>query len=751
MPSQTRGLIVEVDEQLESLVESLNAAVNTRSCVVVLEAWCRKPYFPLLPFHLNLRWAGRLAALPLTPSVGLAPFFETDFLIASTALYEVRDVLRRRTEGRVTRAKDKRFSEDLAPQDWEPKAGKHTSKLGPLTLPGTSYVAIDQVGADGDITPGHRSVLGRFAVRTGLRPSVLVPRRRATSAKTASAFKTLDLLLINAQGLRARRTVSALQAILRQCTSNVPILLLASTPTDLLPLFENGIAPPTQFHFVGHIRADLRLAVTLVGRDRPSVDREFEFAVEGLDKRTPVLADLVKSAKVAWWAARQTLCQQGTEPREVHRFLAAFDRAAIQIPVDASLLTDARRLLQRELANRELQIERLHALIEATMHVPGESEILVLVRDNEDAQELKQGLAEKLGLTTEGVEEIGVHVTGARGYWPDRLFSAVVTAGYFGNRTIDVLLASRARHLRLVLDPIEARAAWYHVRKSVDLLKSAAPADVQEGLQTMANEIARHVAAFGELIELSLMPSGPGQPAFSEEAIADRPSSPQHALIIFTDGTSLEVNLHARFEVMREAGKRLKSLQARLLEAGDQVVVLREDSHSLFSDKLLATLDHGPLARQADKRTTWLSVVKSVLGNGKRTAQSIAQTMTETGHAVDPTTVRTWLRLDDGEEASVPDRPDRFLGFAAALGITLDREVLLDLFSGIHSWRVNHRKFGRELARAVRAACLGRLDADSLRRIERDWGMNARYLVEGARVATVDEVILPEASENAPN
>jgi hypothetical protein len=78
---------------------------------------------------------------------------------------------------------------------------------------------------------------------------------------------------------------------------------LASTPTDLLPLFENGIAPPTQLLFVGHIRADLRLAVTLVGRDRPSVDREFEFAVEGLDKRTPALADLVKSAKVAWWAA----------------------------------------------------------------------------------------------------------------------------------------------------------------------------------------------------------------------------------------------------------------------------------------------------------------------------------------------------------------------------------------------------------------------------------------------------------------
>ncbi len=77
--------------------------------------------------------------------------------------------------------------------------------------------------------------------------------------------------------------------------------------------------------------------------------------------------------------------------------------------------------------------------------------------------------------------------------------------------------------------------------------------------------------------------------------------------------------------------------------------------------------------------------------------------------------------------------------------------MLLDLFSGIHSWRVNHRKFGRELARAVRAACLGRLDAISLRRIERDWGMNARNLVEGARVATVDEVILPEAPENAPN
>lgn len=751
MPSQTHGLIAQVDEQLECLLELVNTAVSARSCVIVLDAWCRKPYFPLLPFHLNLWWPGKITGLPLTPPIGLAPFFEADLLIARTPLYEVRSVLRRRTEARITRAKDKRFPEDLALQDWESKAAKHTSKLGTLTLPGTSYVAVDQVGPDGDITPGHRSVLGRFAARTGSRPSLLVPRRRATSAKTASAFKTLALLLINTQGLRGRRTLSALQALLRQCAANMPTLLFASTPTDLLPLFENGITRPAQLKVVGHIRADLRPTVTLVGRDRPSVDREFEFAVEGLDQRAPFLADLVKSAKAAWWAVRQTLCQHGAEPREVRRFLLAFDRAAIQIPVEASLLTDARRLLERELANRELQLERLNSLIEATLHVPGESEILVLVRDNDDAQELKRSLAERLAVTTEAIEEIGVHVTGARGYWPDRSFSAVVIAGYFGNRTLDVLLASRARHLRLVLDPIEARAAWYHVRKSAELLKSAAPADVQAGLEVMANELARHVAAFGGVIELSLEPSGTGQHAFSDESISDRPSSPQHALIIFTDGTSLEVGLQARFEVMREAGKRLKRLQARLLEPGDQVVVLREDSHSLFSDKLLATLDQGPLARQAEKRVTWFSVVKSVLGSGKRAASNIAQTMTEAGQAVDVTTVRPWLRLDEDEEASVPDRPDRFLAFATALGITLDREVLLDLFSGIHSWRVNHRKFGRELARAVRAACLGRLDAISLRRIERDWGMNARNLVEGARVATVDEVILPEAPENAPN
>lgn len=64
MPSQTHGLIAEIDEQLESLVEPLNIAVNTRSCVVVLEAWYRKPYFPLLPFHLNLRWREDLQRSP---------------------------------------------------------------------------------------------------------------------------------------------------------------------------------------------------------------------------------------------------------------------------------------------------------------------------------------------------------------------------------------------------------------------------------------------------------------------------------------------------------------------------------------------------------------------------------------------------------------------------------------------------------------------------------------------------------------
>jgi len=419
-----------------------------------------------------------------------------------------------------------------------------------------------------------------------------------------------------------------------------------------------------------------------------------------------------------------------------------------EFSLEASMLTAAKQLLLREVTNKALQTERAKAVIDATLTAPGSKGTLVLVKDEEEARKLRVTLADEMDLPTEALEELGVFITGRASYWPDHPFSAAVAAGYFGGRTLDVLLASRAPLLRFILDPIEARVAWFQLQKIAEVLKSAEASQAETVILGIAGELSQHVAAFGDIVELSLQIIDTGRKTAADEAVRSQPSSSQNITIVFTDGSTIEVTQHARFEVVREAGKRLKTLEATELESGDQVVVPEEDSRALFSEQLLATLDQGSLADQAEKRSTWLSVVQAIFATRRPSAQAIVQGMEEQGYPVDLATVRSWLRFDSSEEASVPDRPDRFMAFASTLGISLPPETLLDLYGGIQKLRVNHRKFGRALVRAVRAAYLGRLDAVTLRKIERDWGINARQLVEGARVATVDEVVLPERIED---
>lgn len=747
MTGEALALLREVDEQLELLIKPLRNAVDSCGCVILVQGWERMRYFALLPFHLHLRWPGRIEMLPLNLRIGILPLFESDLFTASTPMYKVSEVIAQRMNARVSRASVESFPEDFVPQDWEGKAAKHLSRLGELILPGVSYVAVDRITPEGSLIRGHRSALGRISDRSGLRLHILAPTRRGVSVKSACAFDQMDILLVNAQGLRGFRTIASLRRVIDRCAGRTPMLILASSPTDVLTLFREGLPEWVRLQFLGDVQRSFRATISVVGHDRPSADREFEFATEGLEQNGPKFADLVRMAKAAWWALRQALYQASTEQIEVRRFFAALDRVLTQMPVEASLLTAVRQLILREMANRELKAERVRALIDATLAIPGDSGTLVLVRDEDEARQFKANLAEELRLSPKDIEKLGVYVTGRRGFWPDRPFDAVITAGYFGMRTIDVLLGCRPSHMCLVLDPIEARAAWYQTQRTANLLKSCNAFGFEGAMRNMAEEISRYVAAFGDVVEISLAPSKFEKTSDTDDGLGSRCPSPQHALVVFTDGSVIEVSLHARFEVVREAGRRLKILEACALEPGDQVVVLNEDSRALFSEQMLDALDQGPLERQAEKRATWLAVVQSVYAARQTSAQSIVRAMEERGHPTDVATIRSWLRFDRTDIA-IPDRPERFMAFATILGIGIEPHELLNLYSGIQNWRVNHRKFGRELARAVRSAYLGRLDAATLRKIEQNWGISARQLVECARVAVVDEVILPESVED---
>ena len=283
--NRANSLLREADQQLEWLIDPMSKAIEDRSCIVLVQAWRKTPYLALLPFHLHLRWPGRIDALPLNPRIGVVPFFESDFFTVSTPLYEVSEVVARRASARVSRASGRSFSDDFAPQDWESGVLKRLSRLGRLVLPGVSYVAIDRVSPEGEDTPGHRPLLGRIAARAGPRPCVLTPTKRGLSVKSACAFGQLHVLLMNAQGLRGYRTISSLRTLLGRCVGQMPILILASNPTDVLVLFEEGIAECVRLQFVGDVRRSIQAAITVVGRDRPSADREFEFATEGLEQR----------------------------------------------------------------------------------------------------------------------------------------------------------------------------------------------------------------------------------------------------------------------------------------------------------------------------------------------------------------------------------------------------------------------------------------------------------------------------------
>jgi hypothetical protein len=169
--------------------------------------------------------------------------------------------------------------------------------------------------------------------------------------------------------------------------------------------------------------------------------------------------------------------------------------------------------------------------------------------------------------------------------------------------------------------------------------------------------------------------------------------------------------------------------------------VLNDHSRAEFSDRLLAAVDAGALATFAAARHAWFELVKAIRSEQPSRIGDVVQKMKSQGYEVGPWNVNSWLPRGDGEEALIPDTLDKFIAFATALGIPLPAASLVELHGKIGRWRDGHRKCGRSLARAIRGAYTGRLDAASLARIGRDWGMSARQLMQAAELATVEDVL----------
>jgi hypothetical protein len=344
---------------------------------------------------------------------------------------------------------------------------------------------------------------------------------------------------------------------------------------------------------------------------------------------------------------------------------------------------------------------------------------------------------------------LGVCVLGAFDTVLARNFDTCVTSGYFGPATIDMAFASRAGRICFIADPIEARIAIWDLQNRFRQYSDHLPETVESSFSGLIDALEVHAARNTETVSLSSLDDFGLTPQISNRTVLEHASSvsADYVTISFTDGSILEATSNSRFVVLGKSQRfGLQSMPAKDLKPGYQVVLVEQQSRDTFAETIMAAVDEGRYRRQSDTRRSWLSLVQTMCETREVTPSAISRKLRQAGFSIDPSTVRTWLRAH-GDGPAVPERMDWFKAFAEALGLALPDETLEDWFKDIRRLRIAHRAVGRDLARAIRGAYLGQLDAPTLQRLERDWGVKAIELITAARVATVDDVFDRAAGE----
>ena len=728
-----------IDEALLPLLEMVECAVATRARIPVLSLWRRVPFVALLASHLHLKWPGRHGSLPLTPRIGIFPFSSADLDLLDTPLYHVQEAQTVRKQARSNRLLRTKHREDLWPPDWEQAIDRRRSKLENLILPASSFISIDRITETGDVKQGHRQVIGKLAPRGKLRPQLFIPVRGDPTRQLVRAFNDLDLVLVNAQNIRGKHLARSIQYFLTEVSPTVPMLIIASSPADLIAAraLELPSAKPVIL-FAGQQLPSM--SVLPVNHDRAIVERQFSYAIDGLAEKSEVLARIVIHAQRTWWAIRQSMAV--TTPPEALAFETLYaDIVARTQGEDVQLLEEAKRLILQESANAEAREERRRAVIQAALYNGQARTVLILARSDSAVQELKTALAASLEVEVNELQSLGIHIISAFSPWPSAEFDLCIATGYFGTGTIDMLFASRAIKNVIVADPIEARVAVWDVERRFCGVPDLPPV-IAASLHSLSAMMEPHAAPSADAIHLQTLFGG-FTPSRSEVS-----GAPEHAgkvtyvCICFTDGSSRQVAANARFEVFGRKRLQLQPVAAKDLQIGDQVILLQDDERAAFSDKLLRLMDQGRLSGGSLTRAIWLTTVRAVRSAHPVSASEIKKRLDAAGVRADLTTVRTWLPSGTSDDCGVPERESVFLALADALGVMMPRQTLKDWFAKINRLRIDHRRIGRELAKAIRGAYFGRLDPVTVARMEREWGVQAKALLDAVRVAVVDDVVL---------
>jgi hypothetical protein len=386
-----------IDDGLFPLLELAENAVATHTRIPVLSLWKRLPFIPLFAAHLHLRWPGQVKSLPLSPRIGIFPFFASDLDLLCRPLYNVQ-----RAQSVRQAARAKRFSANPTPKselypDWEQAVDRWRHKLQHLVLPASSFISVDRVNESGDIRQGNRQIIGRFAPRGEPRPQILVPARVEVTRQLIRAFGSLDLVLINVQNTRGKQLASSIEYFLREIPATVPILILASSPADLM--FAGALESPSKKPVIlSGLSRTSNMKVKEVNRDRAQAERQFCFAIEGLAEKSDIMSRLVSQAKRTWWAARQSMSVD--TPREAMAFARLYADIMDRSPgCELELLEETKRLILQESENVAMREERRNSLIQAVLHDAKRGGLLVLVRSDGAAEELKSILARYLDVT----------------------------------------------------------------------------------------------------------------------------------------------------------------------------------------------------------------------------------------------------------------------------------------------------------------------------------------------------------------
>lgn len=730
----------DVEAEWELLFPALKQAQVGR--VLVLTNFRRFKSVGLLPFHIHVQQPDAVPWLPLTATVTVIPFEHTTLDLAR---YQVANASKIRNAARRARLDESRdLPDDFVWPDWEDGVQRNRRRLQKLFLPPHSFVRVEHVMADGRTRHVPRPVLGKYASRNAPKPRVFTPSKGALSQKATRVLSDVDLLVVDLQRLRGKRTLRLVGSVLDERPLNRPTLITACSPSDV---FAAGLEDKISTVVITGKPPCLKvLHVKTFGYDRLAADKRFESSLEGLSGQGPQVDDLIARSRSAWWAIHQSVHDEGGS-RELQVFEQGLANLEHSDPPTASLFTACHDILNIAMRDQEVRVSRLKTIIDVVVGSKGSGPILVLTRGAQDAAAVRSSVAAELSLQESDLEDLGVWIRPA--YHHDFLGvtpEVVIATAYTGMKMLDVILASGAGIGVAIFDPVEARTAWYHAQRMAHYLSRVGATALSNALSFVIDGLAPFAIGFADSRDI----------LFSEDTLGSTTrittqhtqANPGEAIVCLVDGTCLHVHPTTRFEVLGHHGNSSRTASVAELEPGDQIILLDDEVQAEFSERRIALLDSGPLLSESQARATWLMLVREVARAKNLNPPQIARLMTQQGFAVTPTTVRTWLR-DDPMEALAPNSQEGFEALANALGLPLPPETLYYYYEKIHQWRVRHRKAGHEVAQAIRLAYTGRLGPATLARIERVWGVGVRELVTAARVGVVDEVILPEVGQNA--